>query len=75
MHETSLIWKDTNIFNNANLCTLKKVAKNNDHAPHSGSRVHAHPGRSCDSFNQLSKKLITCLVASLARARKRRHLG
>ena len=66
-------------FNNANLCTPKKLAKNNDHtasvvAHGSRARAHAHPGRSCDSFNQLAKKLVTCLAASLAKAPKRRRL-
>ena len=40
MHETSPTWKDTNINNNANLCTPKKVAKNNDRTA-SGSRARA----------------------------------
>ena len=77
MHEISLTWKGTNIFNSANLCTLKKVTKINDRAAGVVALVHAHahPGRSCDSFNQLAKKFVTCLVASLTRARKRRHLG
>ena len=60
-----MTWKDTNIFNNANLCTPKKVAKNNDcvASVYKGSRAR-------DSFNQLAKKLITCLVALLTRGRK-----
>ena len=41
-HETSQTWKDMNIFNNANLCTLKKVAKNNDHAASVVALVHTH---------------------------------
>ena len=41
-HETSLTWKDTNIFNNANLCTPKNVAKNNDHAASVVALVHTH---------------------------------
>ena len=43
MHEkTSLIWKDVYIFNNANLCTPKKVAKNNDSAASVVALVHTH---------------------------------
>ena len=63
MHETSLTWKDTNIFNNANLCTPKKVAKNNDHAASVVALVHVH----------ILADHVTCsisLVASLERARK-----
>ena len=71
VHETSLTWKD-----NANLCTPKHVAKNNDRAASVvalvHTRAHGYPRRSCDSFNQLAK---TRLVATLARAHKRRHLG
>ena len=41
--------------------------------------VHAHAhilaDHVTDSFNQLAKKLVTCLVASLARTRKRMHVG
>ena len=31
----------------------------------SPNRARAHPGRACDSFNQLAKKLVTRLVAAL----------
>ena len=78
-HETSLTWKGTNIFNNANLCTPKNVAKNNDHAASVVALVHAHTNILADhvtrSISLASKKLVTCLVASLASARKRMHLG
>ena len=37
-------------------------------------RYTSNPGGSCDSFNQLGKKFVTCLVASFARAHKRSHL-
>ena len=77
LHETPLTWKDTNI-NNANVFSPKKEAKNNDCAASVVALVHAHTPlhhRSCDSFNQLAKKLVTCLVPSLARACKRRQLG
>ena len=42
VHETSLTWKDTNIFNNVNLCTPKKVAKNNECAASVVALVHTH---------------------------------
>ena len=42
VHETSLTWKDTNIFNNANLCTPKYVAKNNDRAASVVALMHVH---------------------------------
>ena len=34
------------------------------------AHAHAHPGRSCDSFNQLAKKLVSRLAASLAKPLK-----
>ena len=37
-------------------------------------RACAHPDRSCDSLNQLPKKHVTCVAASLARAPKGRRL-
>ena len=38
--------------------------------------AHAHiPYKPCDSFNQLAKKLITCLVASLERTPGKRPLA
>ena len=54
---------------NANLCTLKKVAKNNDRAAvaanvvalGSRARARAHTNRSCDSFNQLAKNSLLVL--------------
>ena len=65
VHETSPTLNNIIILNNANLCTPKKVAKNNDRAASVAALVHAHahaharahiayPGRSCDSFNQIS---------------------
>ena len=36
-------------------------------------RARAHPGRPCDSFNQLAKKLVTRLAASLARTPGKRR--
>ena len=32
--------------------------------------MHVHPGRSCDSFNQLAKKLVSRLAASFAKPLK-----
>ena len=40
------------------------------HSQRSISCVSAHPDRSCDSFNQLAKKVIARLVASFAKACK-----
>ena len=42
VHATSLIWKDTNNFNKANLCTPEKEAKNNDRTASVVALVHAH---------------------------------
>ena len=39
---------------------------------HGGSR--AHPNTPCNLLNQLPKKLVTCVAASLTIAPKRRHL-
>ena len=34
------------------------------------ARAHAHPGRSCDSFNPLAKKLVSRFAASFAKPLK-----
>ena len=41
-HSYYVCMKDTNIYNNPNLCTPKKVAKINDHAASVVALVHAH---------------------------------
>ena len=50
--------------------TPKKVAKNNDRAASAVALAHAHAhivaDHVIDSFNQLAKKLVTCLVYSFA---------
>ena len=38
------------------------------------AHARAHPVYSCDFINQLADRFVTCLVASLARGPKRRHL-
>ena len=37
------------------------------HLAHGRSRAHTHPGRTCDSFNQVGKERVTQLEALLAR--------
>ena len=71
MHETTLTWKDTNILI-TRICVLRKKWRKIMIARLlSTSRACAHPGRSCDLYNQLGKKLVTCLVPSLVRARNK----
>ena len=78
VHETSLTWKDTNIFNND---TPNKVAKNNDRAASIGALVHAHAHILADhvtrSIGYIASQKTCYLSCSFARyrVRKRRHLG
>ena len=60
VHETSLIWKDTNIFNNANLCT-----KNNDHAASVVVLVHSHAHILADHVAVI-KRLLKCGASATA---------
>ena len=60
---------------NADLCTPIKGAKNNDRTASVVARACARADHVTRSISYIAKKLVTCLVASLARARKRRHLG
>ena len=50
--------------------TLRGAVRGHRARTRSFYRAHAHPGRSCDSFNQLAKKLVSRLAASFAKPLK-----
>ena len=60
---------------NANLSTWKKVGKNNDRTASVVALEHAHilADHVTRSIGYIAKKLVICLVASLATARKGSH--